>query len=146
MSTDRGTEAKEDEPAPRVGEGRGISVGRDASGNAFVSGDNNQVIVIIYQRVEQRRDVGNPPKKDFGLNPYMGLLAFHEEDADRFFGRETQVTRLWEKLRDLQQATPVGRVALTCTGCADSIDKSSGLGRVRRARTIAWNCLLDITR
>lgn len=33
----------------------------------------------------------------------MGLLAFHEEDAERFFGREEQTTRLWERFRDMHE-------------------------------------------
>jgi hypothetical protein len=76
------------------GEDRGIRVGRDASGNAFVTGDNNQVRVVIYQSVAQRREVEEPSEAAIGPNPYMGLLAFDEEDADRFFGREKQITRL----------------------------------------------------
>jgi hypothetical protein len=32
-------------------------------------------------------------------NPYKGLEAFHEADADRFFGREVVVDRLWERCR-----------------------------------------------
>lgn len=34
-------------------------------------------------------------------NPYKGLEAFHEEDADRFFGREAVIDRLWQRCRDL---------------------------------------------
>lgn len=92
------------------GENRGISVGRDASGNAFVTGDNNQVKVIVYHSVLERRERDEPQAAGIGPNPYVGLLAFHEEDADHFFGREQQVTRLWEKLRDLQQMSEHGRL------------------------------------
>src|SRR5262249_14369892 len=31
--------------------------------------------------------------------PYPGLLAFTEEDAENFFGREGEVDGLWEKIR-----------------------------------------------
>lgn len=96
---------KFDEPSEQADDDRGISVGRDASGNAFVTGDNNNVKVVIYQSVAERREPEQRPAEEIGQNPYMGLLAFHEEDADRFFGREKQTTRLWEKLRDLQQAS-----------------------------------------
>jgi hypothetical protein len=30
-------------------------------------------------------------------NPYKGLEAFHEADADRFFGREAVIDRLWQR-------------------------------------------------
>jgi hypothetical protein len=92
-----------DETGEKSGDDRGISVGRDASGNAFVTGDNNSVKVVIYQSVSKRRQPEEAASAELGPNPYMGLLAFHEEDADRFFGREEQIARLWEKLRGLHQ-------------------------------------------
>ncbi|MEO8493968.1 MAG: SUMF1/EgtB/PvdO family nonheme iron enzyme [Planctomycetota bacterium] len=83
-----------------------LRTGRDASGNAFVTGDNKQVKIVIYQSVVEQRELEEPPASEIGPNPYMGLLAFHEGDADRFFGREKQISRLWEKLRELQQESP----------------------------------------
>ncbi len=85
MSTDPMTDGES--PAGQAADDRGISVGRDASGNAFVTGDNNQVKVVIYQSVVERREPEEPRSTEIGPNPYMGLLAFHETDADRFFGR-----------------------------------------------------------
>jgi hypothetical protein len=41
-----------------------------------------------------------------GLNPYKGLDAFDERDAERFFGREAVILRLWETLRALQDPQP----------------------------------------
>lgn len=38
---------------------------------------------------------------DIGPNPYLGLGAFQEQDAERFFGREKLTKVLWEKFRDL---------------------------------------------
>jgi hypothetical protein len=110
MAIDPTAEGQADVPFGPPGDDRGISVGRDASGNAFVTGDHNQVKVVIYQSVTERREVEEPRTTEIGPNPYMGLLAFHEEDADRFFGRETQITRLWEKLRDLQQQSEPGQL------------------------------------
>ena len=105
---------------------RGISVGRDACGNVFVTGDNNQVRMVIYQSVTERRDAQEPPSTEIGPNPYMGLLAFHEEDADRFFGRERQIARLWDELRDLQVANSKPRLL--------SILGPSGSGKSSLAR------------
>ena len=36
-------------------------------------------------------------------NPYKGLLAFREEDKDRFFGRKAEIETLWKQLRDLHE-------------------------------------------
>jgi serine/threonine protein kinase len=41
-------------------------------------------------------------------NPYVGLHAFDEEDADQFFGRENLVTELLEALQDRRMVTVVG--------------------------------------
>src|SRR6185503_8065854 len=41
-----------------------------------------------------------------GRNPYVGMLAFTEADASRFFGRDEQVTKLWTRYRDLAAAAP----------------------------------------
>jgi hypothetical protein len=67
---------------------RSVSIGGDASGNALVTGDNNNVKVVIYQSVAERREPEQWPAEEIGQNPYMGLLAFHEEDADRFRHRK----------------------------------------------------------
>ncbi|MGD1804144.1 NACHT and WD repeat domain-containing protein, partial [Dapis sp. BLCC M126] len=45
-----------------------------------------------------------------GENPYKGLLAFQETDGDRFFGRETQIADLWEKLRSLYESADAIRL------------------------------------
>lgn len=83
---------------------RRVNIGEDAIGNAIISGDGN---IVIVQTVHERK-VDEPPAvpadSELGPNPYVGLSAFHEEDANRFFGREKLVGRLWERLRDLQQA------------------------------------------
>jgi serine/threonine protein kinase len=39
-----------------------------------------------------------------GPNPYRGLAAFGEEDAEVFFGREEQTNRLWERFRELHES------------------------------------------
>jgi len=41
---------------------------------------------------------------DIGPNPYKGLSAFQENDADRFFGREQVTQTLWEKFRQLHES------------------------------------------
>ena len=38
---------------------------------------------------------------ELGQNPYQGLKAFREMDGDRFFGRDTQIKKLWERFQQL---------------------------------------------
>jgi len=78
-----------------------ITIGRNAEGNIIVSGNNNQIEII--QRGTNKTDfeeASEAEKTDIGPNPYKGLEAFHEQDKDRFFGRE----ELAEKLRKVYHA------------------------------------------
>lgn len=38
---------------------------------------------------------------ELGENPYQGLKAFREMDGDRFFGRDAQINKLWERFQEL---------------------------------------------
>jgi len=42
--------------------------------------------------------------KSLGPNPYKGLLAFHESDSERFYGRSREVEILWERFRGLYES------------------------------------------
>jgi hypothetical protein len=91
---------------------RSVDVGRDAIGNAIITGNGN--IVVVQSTGAPREE---PPQQratdgTIGLNPYRGLLAFHEEDADRFFGREEQTDRVWQLFRDLHDPPPRGESPL----------------------------------
>jgi tetratricopeptide (TPR) repeat protein len=61
-----------------------------------------------------------------GPNPYKGLTAFNENDADRYFGREGQVKRLWQRFHDLAEqsgranAVPRFLPILGPSGCGKS--------------------------
>ncbi|MDB9314020.1 pentapeptide repeat-containing protein [Spirulina sp. CS-785/01] len=79
-----------------------INVRQMEQGSLLISGENHQV--VIYQsQLEQHLPTPPQPETKLGANPYKGLLAFQEEDCDRFFGRESQVQALWEQLRDRYQ-------------------------------------------
>jgi ABC-type Fe3+/spermidine/putrescine transport system ATPase subunit len=41
-----------------------------------------------------------------GPNPYRGLAAFFEEDADRFFCRGKEIGKLWEAFQALHEVKP----------------------------------------
>ena len=97
------------EPVQPLGDNWAIRIDRDANGNAFVSGNNNQVTLVVYQSVSERREPEKSGPADFGPNPYLGLQAFHEVDADRFFGREHQIERLWKRLRELNDRPTAGQ-------------------------------------
>ena len=105
-------------------EDRSISVGRDAVNSTIVSGDGNTV-TIYYQTAPA--DVG--PKTALGPNPYVGLLAFTEAEADRFFGREVLVGRLWDRFRDIVDDKGSCRflAILGPSGCGKSSVARAGL-------------------
>lgn len=85
---------------------RSISIQESAIGSTLVSGDGNQV--IIYQYQTERRELPAVQSESIpatlGANPYKGLLAFQETDSDRYFGRETEIYILWQKLRSLYES------------------------------------------
>ncbi len=61
---------------------RGITVGRDGCGNAFVTGDNSNVRAVIYQSVVKQRDKKEEHLSDsIEPDPYIGLLVLHEQDG-----------------------------------------------------------------
>jgi len=103
--TAAGTADEPDRPAPQVDASgkRGVAIGRDAHGNTILSGDGNVVIIHQLRSLEAEEVPAEPP---LGPNPYKGLEAFTEADADRFFGREALIGALWERFRALHEADP----------------------------------------
>ena len=101
---------------------RNIRIKESAVGSAIVSGDGN-TIYVIQQTTEQKRE--KPVSKgtaDIGPNPYKGLAAFKESDAVRYFGREVQIERLWQRFQALYEQSEVPRVLpiLGPSGCGKS--------------------------
>lgn len=79
-------------------------IGADATvhgGINFIQIDH--VTVYRSRSEEESAGAGENRTADIGPNPYVGLGAFQEQDADRFFGREKLTEKLWKKLRDLHQ-------------------------------------------
>ena len=75
-----------------------------------------------------------------GENPYKGLNAFQEEDADRFFGRETVIEQLYAKCKTLLE-TPSATRLLAILGHSGS-GKSSLLRAgllPKLKRELRWN-------
>ncbi|MEM6840058.1 MAG: AAA family ATPase, partial [Cyanobacteria bacterium P01_C01_bin.120] len=112
---------------------RSIRIEESAVGSAIVSGDGN-TIYVIHQSAEQwRESISDEPAVAIGSNPYKGLAAFQESDADRYFGREEQVQRLWERFQalveqsDRADAVPRFLPILGPSGCGKSSLARAGL-------------------
>jgi len=67
----------------------------------YVSG--GQPIINLAQPGESSTAEAAPAKRDIGPCPYRGLLAYYEKDADYYFGRSQEVSRLWELFCNLHQ-------------------------------------------
>ncbi|MGI0484863.1 hypothetical protein ACN4EK_05445 [Pantanalinema rosaneae CENA516] len=112
---------------------RHIAIERDVISSAIISGNGNKVVIYQYQQELQAPVELSADAIAIGLNPYKGLLAFHEEDSDHYFGREVQIERLWTLLRNLYEqgtlATPALRVlpVLGPSGCGKSSLVRAGL-------------------
>jgi WD40 repeat protein len=84
---------------------RSISVGRDAFGNVFVTGEGNDVrvtLVVADQRLLARLRAPATATEPID-NPYRGLDAFYETDAPLFFGRRKLARRAWVLFQKLQR-------------------------------------------
>ncbi|MEM6451706.1 MAG: WD40 repeat domain-containing protein, partial [Cyanobacteria bacterium P01_D01_bin.105] len=105
-----------------AGNNRSIQIQESAVGSAIVSGDGN-TIYVIQQSTEQKRVEPEPQgATEIGPNPYKGLAAFKESDADRYYGREAQIERLWQRFQSLYAQSDVPRFLpiLGPSGCGKS--------------------------
>jgi len=109
-----------------------IRIEGSAIGSALVSGSGNTVYGV-HQYTEQAQV---PPSASpaqgttLGPNPYKGLAALKEQDAERYFDRDDQINRLWQRFQSPYKQSALPRVLpiLGPSGCG----KSSWLGRLRR--------------
>ncbi len=74
---------------------------------------------VIYNNAASDLSAATTQAAEIGPNPYKGLLAFHETDGDRFFGRDLQIKELWEKFRSLHEEESATRL-LTIYGPSGS--------------------------
>ena len=91
-----------------------IQIEGSAVGSSIISGDGN-IIYVVHQATEQHSiKVPSTAAAEFGPNPYRGLAAFQENNADQYFGREAQVKRIWQRFQRLYeqstQASPANLV------------------------------------
>ena len=78
---------------------RRVTIDSHVAGSVVIAGDGNVVVFQASHLVE----AGEATATLIGPNPYVGLAAFGEQDADRFFGREALTQDLWERLRVLHE-------------------------------------------
>ena len=90
-----------------------------------------------------REPAQQPTDPDFGPNPYQGLSAFTEKEADRFFGREQLTQDLWKVFRSLHNPHLGERSALRLlpilgpSGCGEMIGSPCGIDPRARAPALA---------
>jgi WD40 repeat protein len=80
---------------------KGILAGDDAGSSSGLSGHDK---IIIVQNLVSAPTVPTTVET-IAANPYVGLFAFGEGDAGRFFGREELTERIIERFRALQDET-----------------------------------------
>src|SRR5512135_1762838 len=83
---------------------RGVVAGGDVSGTV-ITGDIAGDVTIGYTAAQvnallEQITTTFTPKPFDGRCPYVGLDAFDEQDADRFFGREKLVAQLVSRVKD----------------------------------------------
>jgi hypothetical protein len=108
---------------------RNISIQESSIGSAIVSGDRNIVYVINQTFDHKFESFSGKNVSRLGLNPYKGLAAFKESDADLYFGRELLVDRLWQRFQRIceQSVTPRVLTMLGPSGCGKSSLARAGL-------------------
>ena len=101
---------------------RDIWIEESAIGSAIVNGDGNTIYVIQQTTDLERGQTAPRQTAGIGPNPYKGLAAFKETDAARYFGREAQIERLWQRFQSLYEQSEVSRFLpiLGPSGCGKS--------------------------
>ncbi len=92
-----------DKTTTSIDTGGGAHVAGDVNATEFVGRDKITTIGYTVEQVSTLlTQIGSTfqPKPFDGRCPYLGLDAFSEDDADRFFGRETLVSELIERVKD----------------------------------------------
>ena len=80
-----------------------ICIQESAVGSTIVSGNHNTIYIVQRTQDQQRELTIAERALEIVQNPYKGLAAFEESDANRYFGRELQVKRLWQRFQNLYE-------------------------------------------
>lgn len=112
---------------------RSIRIEGSAVGSSIISGDGNTVYVIHQSAEYKRIEASAKAPTKVGSNPYKGLAAFKEDNADQYFGREAQVKRLFQHFQALYEQSICGNAVprllpiLGPSGCGKSSLARAGL-------------------
>ncbi len=107
-----------DEPDPmqqeNSGDSTGFQVQANEGSNVYQAGQDinhiklyisgGQPVINLPQPGEKTATKPEQATQDIGPCPYRGLLAYHEKDADYYFGRSEEVSLLWTRFRDLHRS------------------------------------------
>jgi DNA-binding SARP family transcriptional activator/WD40 repeat protein len=88
------------------------------------------VVGSVLQRIRADR-----PRRS---NPYVGLRAFDEPDADRFFGRETLIEEMHSRVSSRGRSARLVLVAGGSGSGKSSVVRAGLLPRIRRDHGTAW--------
>lgn len=99
-----------------------ISIDGSATDSVIILGDNNTVNVTHQSTEQNSVQLIDKRATAIGPNPYKGLSAFKESDESRYFGREAQTERLWQRFQDLHEQTKTAKVLpiIGPSGCGKS--------------------------
>jgi len=89
---------------------------------------------VIVQKLEENLPNRSGRQLAEGESPYPGLTAFQENDADRFFGRSRDITRMTAKVREMPITGIVGP-----SGVGKSSFVRAGVGPALKASGERWD-------
>ena len=89
------------------------ALGDDAQNPSYIETIRKRGYRLIAEvrpapRAEEARQFPRPLFPEEELNPYPGLAAFTEADAERFFGREAEVAALWRRITSRRLLAVIG--------------------------------------
>ncbi len=124
----------------------------DARGGMGVQvGEGNTQIIYTYNNLTWTDGVAPPPLVSVSGaidSPYRGLGAFEEQDAAFFFGRETAITQLLERMARLADGSGLLVVSGVSGAGKSSLLRAGVLPRIRGAGlasapgSASWPCLV----
>ena len=88
--------------------GRDVTVGGDVVGHDKIVGYTVEQVSTLLTQISSTFQ----PRPFDGRCPYLGLDAFTEDDADRFFGCETLVSELIVRVKESRFVSMPGRLAV----------------------------------
>lgn len=85
-------------------------VGLNLGGTTIGHISGGQIAFYVIQGRQDLEPEPEPTEAPLGPNPYQGLAAFQEADADRFFGRDRTIDDLWQRMADLHSQSGAVRL------------------------------------